>query len=86
MDTPLSFPPTNGTNAKTIILVRAHSNVQNTTRESVKPPLQARARQTRVHAIANHVEVVSYWAKLVVDRWRLRRRAFAIRYRILMVA
>ncbi len=69
----------NGTNAKTIILVRAHNNVQNTTRASVKSLLQTRARQTGVHAIANHVAVVSYWAKLAVDGRRLRRRAFAIR-------
>ncbi len=66
--------------------MRAHNNVQNTTRASVKPLLQARARQTRVDVTANHVAVVSYWAKLAVDGRRLRRRVFAIRWRILKVA
>ncbi len=36
----MRFPPTNGTNAKTIILVRAHNNVQNTTQASEKPLLR----------------------------------------------
>ncbi len=52
----------------------------------VKQLLQTRGRQTGMHTIANHVTVVSYWAKLAVDVRRLRRRAFAIRRRILKAA
>ncbi len=74
-----SFLPTNGTNAKTIVLVRAHNIVQNTTQASEIPLLRTRTLQTGVHAIANHVAVVSYWAKLAVDGRCLRQRAFAIR-------
>ncbi len=79
MDKP-SFELSNCTNAMTIFLVRArYTNVQNTTWASVKPLLQAPARQIGVHAIANHVAVVSYWAKLAVDGRCLCLRAFAIR-------
>ncbi len=43
----LSFPPTNGTNAETIILVRRYNNVQNTTRASLEALLRTRASQSR---------------------------------------